>query len=225
MGAFVGLALIALLVLPSFWVKRVLKRYSTPIPDMPGTGGELARHLIERFGLQGVTVIRDPQPMNNRYEPGTRRVCLSADVHDGKSLTAVAVAAHEVGHAIQHARGEPIYRLHGRIWPVATACTRFGQMMLGITPLVLMVVKAPVILSLGLIAVVVALLASLVLKATLLPLEFDASFNKALPILAEGYVPKDNLPAVKKVLRAAAMTYVASALIDGLMIWRIFRPR
>ncbi|RMF14866.1 MAG: zinc metallopeptidase [Gammaproteobacteria bacterium] len=211
--------------MPPDLVKRVLKRYSTPIPDMPGTGGELARHLIERFALDGVTVVRDPQPDSNRYEPGTRRVCLSSDVYDGKSLTAVAVAAHEVGHAIQHARGEPIYRLHGRIWPVATACTRFGQMMLGVTPLILIIVKAPVILTLGLVVVVVALLASLALKATLLPLEFDASFNKALPILAEGYVPRQDLPVVKKILRAAALTYVASALIDGLMIWRIFRPR
>ena len=85
---------------PQLWVRYVMRKYSREIPDMPGTGGELAEHLIERFELTGVSV-KKGGVQDNYYHPVDRQVALSPKNFSGKSITAVAVAAHEVGHAIQ----------------------------------------------------------------------------------------------------------------------------
>jgi len=91
--------LIAIIAGPNLWIKHVLQKYSKHLDAMPGTGGELAQHLIERYELQGVEVEKT-EPGTDHYSPDEKRVRLSPNIFDGKSLTAVAVAAHEVGHAI-----------------------------------------------------------------------------------------------------------------------------
>ena len=103
----VALLVSVLIYGPHLWVRVVLSRYSTEIPGLPGTGGELAWHLLNRFQFDTVKV-EQSEPDNNHYSPSDNAVRLSPDVYNGKSLTAVAVAAHEVGHAIQFNREEPV---------------------------------------------------------------------------------------------------------------------
>lgn len=214
-------ALVALLALgPNLWIRSVMRRHQTSREDLPGTGGELARHLIQRFALEGVTVERS-DPMRHHYDPQARAIRLGSDVHDGRSLTAVAVAAHEVGHAIQFARDEPVSRLRRRFVPLAMGLKKAGILLLTLLPVVGVLLHAPaaifavIALSLGL------QLVGALIYAVILPEEWDASFNKALPLLAEGeYVPDEDLPAVREVLRAAALTYVAAALADLVNISR-----
>lgn len=160
-GLVAILALFAITYLPQFLVRSTIARHGKDRPDLPGTGGELARHLLDRFGLEDVAV--EISDRGNHYDPDGRAVRLLPAHHDGRSLAAVAIAAHEVGHAIQHGSGDRLLRL---------------------------------------------------LSLVTLPVEFDASFRKALPILEEGgYLAREDMPAARRVLRAAAFTYLAAALV------------
>src|SRR5210317_963595 len=108
------LLLLASVFLPQVWVQHVLARYNRkPEVNFPGTGGELARHLLLRFGLEDVQVERTDK--GDHYDPSTRCVRLTADKFDGKTLTAITVAAHECGHALQHAGAEPMFELRSRL--------------------------------------------------------------------------------------------------------------
>ncbi|MEM0900840.1 MAG: zinc metallopeptidase, partial [Pseudomonadota bacterium] len=99
-----GIVFAALVFLPQFWVRQTMQRHSDDREDFPGTGGELARHLVENFKLVGVGV--EATDKGDHYDPEDRVVRLSQTTFGGRSLTAVAIAAHEVGHAIQHHRAE-----------------------------------------------------------------------------------------------------------------------
>ena len=94
-------------------IKDKLWKFNKQIEDMPGTGSELAKHFIDRFKLDGVRVEKG-NIGDNHYDPSGRIVCLSPDIFDGKSLTSIAVAAHEIGHAIQFAKNEPVTKLRNK---------------------------------------------------------------------------------------------------------------
>ena len=204
---------------PSLWVRHVLRRHGAERADLPGTGAELARHLIGRLELDGVTVERTDG--GDHYDPTTRTVRLGPAHHDGRSLAAVAVATHEIGHAIQFARGEPVSRLRSRWIPLANTLKRVGILLLTLLPIVAIVVKAPAAMVGVVVLSLVLQLAGALAYLIVLPEEWDASFGKAMPILAQGeYVPEDDLPAVRGVLKAAAWTYFARALADLVNIGR-----
>src|SRR5262249_55662075 len=105
--AIAGLAFLALLFGPQLWVRRVMAQHGADGPALPGTGAELARHLLDEADLRGVAV--ELTGDGDHYDPETRAVRLTPDHHDGRSIAAVAVAAHEVSHAVQHARAEPAF--------------------------------------------------------------------------------------------------------------------
>ncbi len=218
----IALLVIALIYGPFLWVRYVLWRHSKTIEKMPGTGAELAEHLVERFELSGVKVIKVGKG-ENYYSPDEKIVALSPDVYEGKSLTAVAVATHEVGHAIQFCRKEPVSQLRERYLSKAFQIKRFGNGLLWVAAMATFVVRAPQVLVIAGIIGVSTMLMSVVMYVAILPEEYDASFKKAMPILEEGYVPEHHLPAIRQILRACALTYVAGALTDVLNLWRWFR--
>lgn len=220
--ALIGLAVFALVYGPQLWVRYVLHKHQREIPDMPGTGSELARHLLNRFELSQVEVKAGGKG-ENYYQPGDNYVSLSPEVFKGKSITAVAVAAHEVGHALQFNHQEPVSRLREKYFGKAILIQRIGMGIVSLSPLIGVLVKVPQLSLLILAAGVISLFVSVLMYVAILPEEFDASFNKALPILAEGYVPEQNLPKIRQVLRACALTYVAAALADVLSLWRWLR--
>ena len=213
------LILLVLLFGPQWWARYTFRRYAKPLERIPGSGSELARHLLDRFEMQAVSVEKT-EANNDHYDPQNRSVRLSPGNHDLNSLTALAVAAHEVGHAIQHQRGEALLNLRTRLIQVASVSQKIGAAALVVMPIAALVTRAPSIGVMLLIAGVGSMfLASLVHLVTL-PVELDASFNKALPILREGYVSKDDEPKVRKILRAAALTYLAGSLASLLNLWR-----
>lgn len=207
---------------PTLWVRYVLRRYSTHVHGMPGTGAELAEHLVERFQLDGVKV-RKGAPGEDFYSPADRVVSLSPDHYDGKSLTAVAVAAHEVGHAIQFCRREPVSLLREKYLGRAFQIRRVGTMILISIPVITAVARSPAVMGVLALVGVITMLASVAMYVAILPEEYDASFNKALPILEEGYIPEDDIPVVRRILKACALTYVAGALADVFSLWRWLR--
>ena len=216
------LLIIACSLAPQVWVKYTLKKYGKPLPNMPGTGGELARHLIERFELDG-TQLEKTAEGSDHFDPTTNTVRLSPSIYDGKSLTAIAVATHEVGHAIQHNRNERIAQLRKKYIPLSILLKKIGVLILILLPIITGVLKSPVIFGLAIGLSLLLQIAAAMTYLIILPEEWDASFNKALPILQQGeYVPEHYQPAIRKVLKAAALTYFAAALANVLNIGRWF---
>lgn len=215
MPILIGLAVAAILaavVLPQFWVRRTIARHGRERPDLPGTGGELARHLLDRFGLEDVRV--DRTEAGDHYNPDTRTVHLTDPHLAGRSLSAVAVAAHEVGHALQHANGERLLAWRQRLARFAMWTDKAAGVFFIAAPFLAIVARTPLALA-AVVGTGIALLGvRVVVTLVTLPVEYDASFRKALPILEEGkYLDPRDLPAARSVLKAAALTYVAAALI------------
>jgi len=225
MPVIVVLALIVLLAIivgPQWWVRRVLERHGAERSDLPGTGGELARHLLDSAGLRGVKV--ELSGDGDHYDPEERAVRLLPQHHDGRSVAAVAVAAHEVSHAVQHARGERAFALRFDMVRKLVWVDRIASGLLLLAPVVFVLVKLPALLVLQILAGLLLLATRVGVHVVTLPVELDASFGKALPVLQRGrYLTAADMPAARSVLRAAAFTYVAAALVTLLDVARWFR--
>lgn len=216
---------LALVYGPSLWVRSVLARYSEPANRYPGTGGELARHLLDGLGMQGVKVEKTEH--GDHYDPLQRAVRLTPDKFAGRSLTAVTVAAHEVGHAVQDQTGYAPLRWRTRLARLAMPVEKLGAGILMLAPVIALVTRAvPAALLFGL-GGMLTLGASIVVHLVTLPTEFDASFNRALPILDRGgYLKDGDEPHARRLLTAAALTYVSASLMSLLNAarwWAILR--
>jgi len=208
---------------PQFWVRYEMDRHAADRPDLPGTGGELARHLLDRFGLASV-VVETTAAGGDHYDPDARTVRLSPGNHDGRSITAVAVAAHEVAHAVQHAQGSRLFGIRTGLARFLGMVDKVAMVILITAPVVMVLTRVPTIGLFQFGAALALLGIGLVVHLVTLPVEFDASFGKALPILQhENYLHPDDMPAARGVLRAAAMTYVAASLMGLLNFLRILR--
>ncbi|QCI64253.1 zinc metallopeptidase [Phreatobacter stygius] len=217
-----GAAVLLLIFGPQFWVKAEMRRHAAERADFPGTGGELAEHLLERAGLAGIKV--ELTDGGDHYDPIDGVVRLSPDIHGGRSVTAVAVAAHEVGHALQHRDGDRLLLWRIKMAEGARVLEIGAAILFATAPLVLAFVHSLPLVILQIVVAVALLASRLVMHLLTLPVEFDASFGRALPILDKGgYLPPGDLPAAKSVLRAAAFTYVASALVTLLDVTRLIR--
>jgi Zn-dependent membrane protease YugP len=217
-----GVLLLALVFGPQLWIRHVLSRAQADRPDLPGTGADLARHLLDEAGLQAVRVEETPDA--DHYDPEARVVRLTPPHHGGRSIAAVAVATHEVAHAVQHARGEPGFRRRQALVLAIAPIFRIAQIIMATIPLLVIVVHSPAFIALQLAAIIALLSLRVLIHAVTLPVELDASFGKALPVLQQGgYLAPADMPEARRVLRAAAFTYVAAALVTLLDVLRWFR--
>ena len=213
-----SLLILAVIFGPQLWAQYTFRRYSQTSDSIPGSGGELAQHLLQRFDMQDVKVEETQQ--GDHYDPMRKAVCLSSSNYHDKSLTAVAVAAHEVGHAIQDHRREAMLSLRTRLAMLALLAQKLGAAAMMAMPLVIFLTRAPssalVMAAIGLGSLLIGTLVHLVT----LPVEIDASFGKALPILRQGnYIQQQDEAAVRQILRAAAFTYLAASLSSLLNLW------
>lgn len=222
------LLIIALLLMmglafgPTLWVRRVMRNHAADRPDFPGTGGEFARHLLDEHGLDTVPV--EISPHGDHYDPGEKVVRLSQDNYEGRSVTAVAVAAHEVGHALQDREGYRPLRLSGWLVSAANMTDRIGSVLILGLSAIGGAALSPRLFLFGILAVVLIGLVRVAAHLAMLPVEIDASFKRAFPIIDRGrYLPPEDLPGVRSVLRAAAYTYVAASLMQVLNLLRILR--
>ena len=207
---------------PGLWARWVLARHSDPRPDFPGTGGEFARHLLDEGGLAEIRV--EITGDGDHYSPDDKAVRLKPEHHDGTSLTAVAVAAHEVGHAFQDRDGYVPLATRTRLAKALHPIQRVGAAIAMVGPVLGAAMGSPVIGLVTLGAGILTMASSVVVHLVTLPVEFDASFARALPILDRGgYIPKRDLAAARGILRACALTYVAGALASLLNLWRWIR--
>lgn len=214
------LLVMTLILGPQLWIRWVFFRYGNDMPGIPGTGGELATHLLNRFEIKDV-IVEKTDPNRDHFDSGTPAVRLSPDNFDGKSLTAVAVAAHEVGHALQWHNKETVFRLRSKYIPLAKRLQQIGFLLLSLSPLAGLLTRVPVAAAIPFIGGLLVTLCGAATYLIILPEEWDASFNKAMPILIEGeYINKEQEFATRRILRAAALTYAAGALASILQFWR-----
>ena len=213
------LLLVGLIFAPTLWVRWVMAAHGDPVEGMPGTGGELAQHLLEKFEVDGTGV--ELSLVGDHYDPIARMVRLEEKHLNGKSLTAVAIAAHEVGHALQHHRGDKNLAARTKLVPVADKLARLSTGLIWAAPIVGLITRHPVPFS-GLVVIgLCGLVARMLVHLVTLPTEWDASFGKALPVLMQGqYIAPSEEVIVRKILRAAALTYFAAALADVLNLFR-----
>jgi Zn-dependent membrane protease YugP len=212
----------ALVFGPTLWVRSVMSRHSAERPDIPGSGGELARHLLDSANLQDVIV--EQSSVGDHYDPTEKAVRLTKANYENHSLTAVAVAAHEVGHALQDRDGYKPLHARQRMNKAAALTDTIGSVVLFALSFAGTAAAGPRMLMLGVIAVILMGLIRVAANLITLPVELDASFKRALPILEHGaYVSEDDLPAARGILKAAAYTYVAASAMQLLNFLRLLR--
>jgi Zn-dependent membrane protease YugP len=214
--------LLLLIFAPQLWVQHIMAKYNRQQEEnFPGNGEELARHLLDRYGLNGVRV--EKADIGDHYDPKEKAVRLTKDKMEGRTLTAITTAAHEVGHALQDAAEEPLFRWRSRLGSIAVGAQRLGSFLLFASPVLSIATRAP---SAGLVSAMAAFLvmgSNVILQLATLPVELDASFKKALPLLKNGYLRPDQHRAAEKILRAAAFTYLSASLAGLLNFWQWMR--
>ena len=200
------------LFLPSIWVSYVLKKNNEILPDMPFTGKELGLKLLKENKLDNVLI----EPINqvDHYNPLEKKVRISEEKLNKKSITSIAVVAHEIGHAIQDKENYKPLLLRQKLIEKTIIFQRVGSFLLIIgLPSIFAITKSPFITFLAAILIMGCLSTNVVIHLITLPVEFDASFKRALPILQK-YVPNENMRQCRSVLRAAAFTYLAQSIVS-----------
>jgi len=219
------LIVIAVIFAPGIWVKRVLTRYSKPADRYSGSGAQLARHLLNKNGLENVKVEQTED--GDHYDPIDKAVRLTPDNFDGQSLTAITVAAHEVGHALQDRDSYGPLRLRTNLVRATRHVEKLGAGILMISPFIGILTRVPMLGLLMFIGGLLTLGTSTVIHLVTLPTEFDASFGRALPMLEKEKILKaSDTRHARRILKAAAYTYVSASLMSLLNIarwWAILR--
>ncbi|SDC22491.1 hypothetical protein SAMN02799630_00844 [Paenibacillus sp. UNCCL117] len=190
-----------------FRVKGTFNKWSD-VPVHSGmTGYEAARRMLDANGLHDVPVEPVPGALTDHYDPIARAVRLSEPVYYEHSISAVSVACHEVGHAIQHKVHYPMLVMRHRMFPVVNLTS-------GVAPLLILAglffQQFNFLLGLG----IIFFSAAVAFQLVTLPVEFNASNRARDLMVAEGFITNDEERGVAKVLNAAALTYVAAALIS-----------
>ncbi|MGU3470554.1 zinc metallopeptidase [Paenibacillus sp. D51F] len=203
---FLILIAFGLSIWAQFRVKGTFNRWAE-VPAMSGmTGYEAARRMLDANGLHDVPIEPVPGRLSDHYDPIHRVVRLSEPVYYESSISAISVACHEVGHAIQHKVSYPMLVLRHRIFPVVNFAS-------GIAPFLLIagfLFSATGLIGAGIVFFSVAVAFQLIT----LPVEFNASNRARELMVSEGFISNEEERGVAKVLNAAALTYVAAALIS-----------
>ncbi len=208
---------ILLIILPQLWVRSILSKYSKEPSSIGKTGSEIARDILNRNGLGNVTVEMTSQ--GDHYDPQSKAVRLSENFYRGTSLAAVTVAAHECGHAIQDAESYGFMRFRTAVAPVVRIC-QFGPMLLMFSIMLTAFLASPIWKLTAMIGLFMYI-GIFLFQVITLPVELDASFARAVPVLeGSGYISPDEKENAKKILQACAFTYIAAALFSLIEILR-----
>jgi len=218
-GVILLVIILVVLLGPQLWTKWVFSKYRGHREEYPGTGGEMARHLLDRFQMAHVKV--ETTELGDHYDPLAKVVRLLPDHFSGKSLTAVTVAAHEVGHAIQDKMGFKPLQERTRLIRIAQGAEKVGSFVMMGIPIMAGLTRSPAGGVLMFMAGLAVMSIGALVHVITLPVEWDASFRRALPVLEQGhYVTPRDMQGARRILTAAAFTYVAASLGGLLNIWR-----
>ena len=217
-----------LLVLPavifsliaSVKVNTTFDKYQKQLSSRRITGAEAARQVLDRNGLQSVAIRMTAGKLSDHYNPKDNTIYLSAAVHNSTSTAAIGVAAHEAGHAIQHATGYVPLRVRAAIIPVTNIGSRLALPLVMIGLLLDVFMQSPAGIAMAYVGVICFSLTALFQLVTL-PTEFNASSRAMTALERGGILTSSELSGAKKVLSAAAMTYVAALAVSLAQLLRI----
>lgn len=196
-------------MLASHKVNSTFQRYSKVATRSHLTATQAARQILDQNGLTNVRIEAIGGNLTDHYDPRDNVIRLSDSVRDSSSVAAVGVAAHEAGHAVQHATGYVPIKVRNAIVPVANIGSRFGPYLIMLGLVLSLGTASNVILYAG----IWFFAAAVAFQIVTLPVELNAS-SRAIKVLSSGgYLDADEVPAVRSVLGAAAMTYIAAAAV------------
>jgi uncharacterized protein len=194
---------LVLSLVASLKVKSTFSRYSRVATSSGLTGAEVAMQILRRNGLTNVSVTETGGFLSDHYDPAKRVVRLSPSVYRSNSVAAIGVAAHETGHAVQHAKAYSPLMLRNTMVPVANIGSSLSW---------IIIIAGFIFGAMGLVKVGIVLFSAVVFfQLITLPVEFNASSRAKEMLASYGLVSQAELKGVSKVLSAAAMTYVAAA--------------
>lgn len=214
---FLCIAAFIFALICSLNVKTTFNRYSRIGSRRGVTAAETARKILDRNGLYYVQVLRISGNLTDNFDPRTNVVSLSDSVYDSTSLAAIGVAAHECGHAVQHAQGYVPIKIRSAVFPLA----QIGSSMYLLVFILGIIFSFDPLVNAGIILFLFVVLFQLVT----LPVEFNASRRAMQTIRSEGILEQDELYGARRTLTAAAMTYVASLIVSFTQLLRLLAMR
>lgn len=212
---YYGIGAIALIIttIAQILVSVRYSKFKKVLNNKKISGFEVAKNILVKHGLEDIYIVETTGELTDHYDPSKKVIRLSHDIFHGESIASCAVAAHEVGHAIQYKEGNKLIKFRSLIFPVVSFCSKFGY---------IVIILSFILGQIQFFYLGIAMLAFILLfQLVTLPVEFDAS-NKALSELEkEQILSQEELNSAKKVLLAAALTYVASLATTVLEILRL----
>jgi Zn-dependent membrane protease YugP len=199
----------------SYRVRQAFAKYSQVPTEFGYSGAEAADRLLALSGIRDVRVVPTQGSLSDHYNPLTKELALSEDVYNGRSVAAIGIAAHETGHALQHAQGYSPMWIRSALVPTANIGSSIGYIMMALG-----LFLSPYLVLAG------ALLFSVVLlfQVVTLPVEFNASSRAKTLVLEAGLVRPHEMEGINRVLNAAALTYVAAVVSTLLvLLYYLFR--
>ncbi len=194
-------------------IKSSYSRYSSIENDKKLTGKEVARMILDKNGLNNIEIYETSGELTDYYDPRKKKVVLSSNIYRGKSISSAAVAAHEVGHAIQNKEGYFFLRFRSFLVPIVNFTSHISSLFI----IIGFAASAFDFIDIGIILLLVGLLFQLIT----LPVEFNASSKAKEQLKDIGLYSKKNINGTNSVLNAAAFTYVAGFLAEALQILRL----
>ena len=206
---------LGLSLLASGYMNHTFSKYSKVISEAGITGSETAKRIMESQGVYGMPVQHVGGNLTDHYDPRSKSLSLSDSVYKSTSIAAIAVAAHECGHALQDREGYSLLAIRTAIVPVANLGSRFSWYL---------VLAGLIIGGWGrylMLAGIICFMAAVLFQVVTLPVEINASRRGLALLEYEDLIPRNEIPLAQKVLIAAALTYVAGTLSSLLQLLRL----
>lgn len=215
--------LVLLSQLPQWWATYLLRKHNRPLEKLPGGGGAFAHWAARHYLDRPVNI--EARDCPDHYDPISKTVRLHQAHYDTPSLTAVAVAAHELAHAQQHQQQDPAFLERLQLVQRAQWLQKFSAGALIATPLLIPLLHTPMIAALTFTAGFIAQGVPVLIHLSTLKVEWDASFKRALPWLEDtGRFTPAEMRTLKRILTACALTYAAQSLASLFNLWRWLSP-
>ena len=207
------LLIILLPIIAQAIVRRSYNKYSKVKSSSNLTGKDVANMILERNGIKNVSVEQIGGTLSDHYNPKGKNICLSSSIYNDCSISSISVAAHECGHALQDKEAYSFFNFRSMLVPVVNVTSKISSIII----IIGFILEFANLLEIGIILLCVGLLFQLIT----LPVEFNASKRARIQLQELGLITQDELSGVKKVLSAAALTYVAGFLAEMLQVLRI----
>jgi Zn-dependent membrane protease YugP len=193
-----------------WYIKHTYKKWNKASISSGLTGAQAARNMLDANGLSHIAITRIAGELTDNFDPRTMVISLSEGVYDSRSVAATAIACHECGHAVQHARNYVPARIRGALVPAVSFASAIWMFAL---------IGGIILNMLGLIWAAIILYAAVILfQVVTLPVELDASARAMQTVSGYGFLPASESKGARTVLTAAALTYVAAALASLLQL-------